>query len=143
MAQDLAEAVIARLMDETTVPCVPGRGGTSVAPLGLVLAGCRGPWAYAAGLRSFATSWLGPRGSAVESRTPWIARGWLRLLRVGALHVILTSIGTDGDVIPYVALGATLRERGHRVTLVASEDYAATAAEHGLGFAALFSRAEN
>ena len=36
-------------------------------------------------------------------------------------HYILTSIGTDGDVFPFLGLGATLRGRGHRVTLVASE----------------------
>lgn len=59
------------------------------------------------------------------------------------MQIILTTIGTDGDVIPYVALGAVLRSRGHRVTLATSEDYAAMAAEHGLEFASLFSRAEH
>lgn len=59
------------------------------------------------------------------------------------LHVILTSVGTDGDVFPYVALGATLVRRGHRATLVASEDYRALAEANGLEFRALVSREEN
>jgi len=35
------------------------------------------------------------------------------------LHVILTAIGSAGDVHPLVALGVRLRERGHRVTVMA------------------------
>ena len=32
-------------------------------------------------------------------------------------HVILASLGTDGDIFPYVGLGRVLRGRGHRITL--------------------------
>ena len=40
------------------------------------------------------------------------------------MHAILVSMGTDGDVFPFVAFGAKLYSRGHRVTLVANElDY--------------------
>ena len=53
------------------------------------------------------------------------------------MHAILASIGTDGDVIPYVGLGARLRARGHRVTLAANENFRALAAEHGLAFYSL------
>jgi UDP:flavonoid glycosyltransferase YjiC (YdhE family) len=58
-------------------------------------------------------------------------------------HVILASLGTDGDILPYTGLGATLRGRGHRVTLVAAEDYRALAARHGLEFRSLVTREEN
>ncbi len=59
------------------------------------------------------------------------------------MHAILVSVGTDGDILPYVGLGAALRSRGHRVTLTASEHYGALARAHDLEFQALVSRAEN
>ena len=39
------------------------------------------------------------------------------------MRVILISIGTDGDIFPYVGLGAALLSRGHSITLAASEEY--------------------
>jgi len=59
------------------------------------------------------------------------------------MNVILASIGTDGDIFPYVGLGAKLRERGHRITLTASVHYKPLAAAHGFGFHALVSAEEN
>jgi len=59
------------------------------------------------------------------------------------LHVILSSVGTDGDIFPFIRLGTELIRRGHRATLVASEDYQARAVAEGLGFAPLVSRQEN
>lgn len=59
------------------------------------------------------------------------------------MHVVLVSIGTDGDIFPYVGLGAALRARGHRVTLVASGHYEALAQRHGFEFGALVSAEEN
>jgi UDP:flavonoid glycosyltransferase YjiC (YdhE family) len=59
-----------------------------------------------------------------------------------ALHAILVTIGTDGDVYPYLGLGTRLRALGHRVTLVANERYRCLALEHGLGFQQLISDAE-
>ena len=59
------------------------------------------------------------------------------------LHVILASVGTDGDVFPYVGLGVALRRRGHRATLVAAEDYRALAESSGLSFVPLVTREEN
>jgi rhamnosyltransferase subunit B len=59
------------------------------------------------------------------------------------MHAILTSLGTDGDIIPYVGLGACLARRGHRVTLVVAEDFRSNAEEFGLEFVPLVSREEN
>ena len=58
-------------------------------------------------------------------------------------HVILASLGTDGDIFPYAGLGRVLRARGHRVTMVVSEDYRTLAEQNGFGFRPLVSSAEN
>jgi UDP:flavonoid glycosyltransferase YjiC (YdhE family) len=68
------------------------------------------------------------------------------ILRWGTLslmHVILVSVGTDGDIFPYVGLGAKLRARGHHVTLTASAHYESLASAHGFDFRALISAEEN
>ena len=49
------------------------------------------------------------------------------------MHVILATVGTDGDVFPHVGLGAVLRARGHRVTLAAPEPYRDRALRDGHG----------
>lgn len=59
------------------------------------------------------------------------------------MHVVLVSVGTDGDIFPYVGLGAVLRGRGHSVTLAASGHYEPLAQSHGLAFQALVSADEN
>jgi UDP:flavonoid glycosyltransferase YjiC (YdhE family) len=59
------------------------------------------------------------------------------------MHVVLVSVGTDGDIFPYVGVGAVLRERGHSVTLAAAETYESLARHHGIGFKALLSAEEN
>jgi UDP:flavonoid glycosyltransferase YjiC (YdhE family) len=51
-------------------------------------------------------------------------------------------MGTDGDVFPYLALGARLSARGHRVTLVANQRYEDSATEHGFAFHTLISNNE-
>ncbi|MBP3955272.1 glycosyltransferase family 1 protein [Gemmata sp. G18] len=58
------------------------------------------------------------------------------------MHVILATVGTDGDVFPHLGLGSVLRERGHRVTLAAPETYRARAEALGLAFASLVTTAE-
>jgi len=58
------------------------------------------------------------------------------------MHALLVSVGTGGDVYPYVGLGVRLRARGHRVTLVANEQFRTLAVEHGLAFRALVSDEE-
>jgi UDP:flavonoid glycosyltransferase YjiC (YdhE family) len=59
------------------------------------------------------------------------------------MHVILVSVGTDGDVFPYAGLGAKLLARGHQVTFVASAHYEALARPNGLAFRPLVSAAEH
>ena len=50
------------------------------------------------------------------------------------MHVILSTIGTDGDVFPHIGLGVALRARGHRVTLAAPEPFRSRAISFGLEF---------
>jgi len=59
------------------------------------------------------------------------------------MHAILVSIGTDGDIFPYVGLGAKLRAHGHNITLVASAHYEPLAVTQGFAFRALVSTQEN
>jgi UDP:flavonoid glycosyltransferase YjiC (YdhE family) len=58
------------------------------------------------------------------------------------MHVILATVGTDGDVFPHLGLGAALRARGHRVTLAAPEPYRARADALGIEFCSLATTAE-
>jgi len=58
------------------------------------------------------------------------------------MHAILVSVGTDGDVFPFVGLGIRLRARGHRVTLVANEHYQASAVQQGFAFRGLVTNQE-
>jgi rhamnosyltransferase subunit B len=58
------------------------------------------------------------------------------------MHVILATMGTDGDVFPHIGLGIALRARGHRVTLAAPEPYQARALAMGLEFCPLVSTQE-
>ena len=58
------------------------------------------------------------------------------------MHVILATVGTDGDVFPHVGLGAALHARGHRVTLAAPETYRDRAHALGLEFCPLVTVAE-
>jgi rhamnosyltransferase subunit B len=55
------------------------------------------------------------------------------------MHAILASLGTDGDVLPFIGIGAMLRARGHRVTVLASGQYADLVASHWLEFRELVS----
>jgi rhamnosyltransferase subunit B len=59
------------------------------------------------------------------------------------MHAILASIGTDGDIIPYLGLGAELRRRGHRVTLAVAEPWRDRALELGLEFSSIVSTEED
>jgi len=58
------------------------------------------------------------------------------------MHVILATMGTDGDVFPHIGLAATLHARGHRVTLAAPETYRARAEALEIEFCALVTVAE-
>jgi rhamnosyltransferase subunit B len=57
-------------------------------------------------------------------------------------HVILATVGSHGDVFPFVALGRALRARGNRITLAANEPYRELAIEQQFEFAALVSHEE-
>lgn len=58
------------------------------------------------------------------------------------MHVILATLGTDGDVFPHIGLGSILHARGHRVTLAAPETYRTGALELGLEFCSLVTEDE-
>ena len=64
-------------------------------------------------------------------------------MKPAGLHLVMISVGTDGDIFPYASLGAVLRQRGHLVTLAASEIYEPLARRHGLAFRPLLSAEEN
>lgn len=53
------------------------------------------------------------------------------------MRIALVTLGSRGDVQPFVALGTGLRARGHEVTLVSSDDFQPLAEEAGLGFRTL------
>ncbi len=58
------------------------------------------------------------------------------------MHAILTPVGSAGDVLPFVVIGAELRRRGHRVSLLAPETFASIVANAGLEFVAVGTAAE-
>ncbi|HSG81586.1 MAG TPA: glycosyltransferase [Gemmatimonadota bacterium] len=54
-------------------------------------------------------------------------------------HFLLTPVGSAGDVLPFLGIGAELRRRGHSVTLLAGEAFRESAAGAGLDFLAHWS----
>src|SRR5215467_1080296 len=54
--------------------------------------------------------------------------------RIGCMYVILTPVGSAGDVNPFVMIGRELRRRGHRVTLLSPDVFASSAARAGVQF---------
>lgn len=50
------------------------------------------------------------------------------------MHVLLVTLGSSGDVHPFVGLGAELRRRGHRATLVTNAHFEPAALREGLAF---------
>jgi UDP:flavonoid glycosyltransferase YjiC (YdhE family) len=53
------------------------------------------------------------------------------------MKVLMTPVGSAGDVNPFVIIGRELRRRGHSVTLVAPAVFADVASNAGLGFVAV------
>ena len=53
------------------------------------------------------------------------------------MNVLILTLGSRGDVQPYVALGAALRARGHCVTVAAGRGFEATIEAQGLAAAPL------
>ncbi|HET9652107.1 MAG TPA: nucleotide disphospho-sugar-binding domain-containing protein [Usitatibacter sp.] len=57
--------------------------------------------------------------------------------------MVVPRWGSAGDVVPAIAVGAELRRRGHDVTFVGNPHFAAMAAQAGLAFEAVGSRADH
>jgi rhamnosyltransferase subunit B len=53
------------------------------------------------------------------------------------VRVLLASLGTAGDVHPFLAIGRALAARGHAAELVSNPVFAPLAAQAGIGFAAV------
>jgi hypothetical protein len=53
------------------------------------------------------------------------------------MKVILAPVGSAGDINPFVVLGAELRRRGHRVTIIAPAVFEAPSSNAGLDFVTL------
>jgi rhamnosyltransferase subunit B len=51
------------------------------------------------------------------------------------VRVLIASVGSLGDALPYVRLGARLQERGHDVTVFTNADHAALVRDYGLNLA--------
>jgi sterol 3beta-glucosyltransferase len=49
--------------------------------------------------------------------------GLTRIIRIPPRHFVCLTIGSRGDVQPYIALGLGLKAEGHRVTIVTHEEY--------------------
>lgn len=47
----------------------------------------------------------------------------VRLLGMPSKHFVCLTIGSRGDVQPYIALGLGLKDQGHRVTIVTHDEY--------------------
>ncbi|QEL14585.1 glycosyltransferase [Limnoglobus roseus] len=51
------------------------------------------------------------------------------------MNILLTPVGSHGDVHPFVGLGIALKQRGHSISLIAAEPYQPLAERHGFDFA--------
>ena len=51
------------------------------------------------------------------------------------MKILIATIGTRGDVQPFIALGRALMESGHEVTICTCAHFAPFIGEHGLGYA--------
>lgn len=50
------------------------------------------------------------------------------------MHLVIATLGTRGNVQPYVAVGKELKRRGHLVTVATHEDYRTLVESNGLSF---------
>jgi rhamnosyltransferase subunit B len=56
------------------------------------------------------------------------------------MHVVMSCIGTCGDVLPQVAVGGTLASRGHEVVLFSAAYFQGVVENAGLNFLPVMSR---
>ena len=52
-------------------------------------------------------------------------------------QIVITTLGSLGDLHPYLALALGLQARGHRVTIATSPIYRPTVESEGIGFHAV------
>jgi sterol 3beta-glucosyltransferase len=55
------------------------------------------------------------------------------LLSIPSKHFVCLTIGSRGDVQPYIALGRGLQKEGHKVTIVTHEEYKKWITDFGVG----------
>ncbi|MBA3661551.1 MAG: glycosyltransferase [Gammaproteobacteria bacterium] len=53
---------------------------------------------------------------------------------INCMDVVLITLGSRGDINPFIGLGLALKQRGHQVTIMSYEHYADLAIEVGLNF---------
>ncbi|WP_418318636.1 glycosyltransferase [Piscinibacter sakaiensis] len=51
------------------------------------------------------------------------------------MRVVITTVGSHGDIHPFLAIGRALHQRGHLVTMICNNEFAALAERSGLAFA--------
>jgi rhamnosyltransferase subunit B len=59
-----------------------------------------------------------------------------------ALRILLPTIGSSGDVNPFIEIGRALKARGHDVTVATNDIFTSQIAASGLGFVPLGTKAE-
>lgn len=59
------------------------------------------------------------------------------------MHALLVTLGTAGDLVPLIAMGKGLRERGHEVTILGNGYYREMGLREGLAFVDLCSADEH
>jgi sterol 3beta-glucosyltransferase len=64
----------------------------------------------------------------------------IRRFHLGLMKVVLASVGTRGDMEPFLAIGERLRERGEEVICAFPEQFRGLAEESGFEFASLGAR---
>ncbi len=57
-------------------------------------------------------------------------------------QIVITAIGSTGDVHPFIGIGRALAERGHRVVVCTHAPFAALVERHGFGFVPIGSAQE-
>jgi len=71
---------------------------------------------------------------SVQKRLPKVINIPRELLVArGSLHFVCLTIGSQGDIQPYIALGLGLMNQGHTVTIVTHEEYRDWIVGFGLG----------
>lgn len=57
-------------------------------------------------------------------------------------NIICTSLGSGGDILPFLRIGSRLKQRGHHITLITHHYWAAAAKKAGIQFFAIDSAPE-